>query len=187
MTSGTIEHVCATEPKRAISSAGRPWLGALVLGLGMLSGCAQQPSVVTPAPSVPVAKPASTQSTQDVTAQVSLARSLESQGQIEQAEAQYRQILVVSPGHAKASNGLALLLQARGQFREAAKVLESGLRAHTGEAVLHYNLGVLNELYLLDLQTALEHYKAYQRQQEPADEQVAAWIVDIERRLASSR
>ncbi|MDX5298211.1 MAG: tetratricopeptide repeat protein [Gammaproteobacteria bacterium] len=172
---------------RATSPAARLWLGAVVLGLGMLGGCAQQPSVVKPAPSVSVAKPVSTPPTQDVTAQVNLARSLESQGQTEQAEVQYRQILAISPGHAKASNDLALLLQARGQFREAAKVLESGLRAHTGEAVLHYNLGVLNELYLLDLQAALEHYKAYQSQQEPADEQVAAWIVDIERRLASSR
>jgi len=42
---------------------------------------------------------------------------------------------------------------------------------------------VIAELYLLDLQTALEHYNRYRQLTDKEDQQVAGWIADLERRL----
>ena len=45
------------------------------------------------------------------------------------------------------------------------------------------NLGILFDLYLQDLEQALAHYRRYQELMSEENEQVAGWIVDIERRL----
>ena len=46
----------------------------------------------------------------------------------------------------------------------------------------HFNLAVLGELYLQDMNLALNHFRAYQNLQKLPDENVANWIVDLERR-----
>ncbi len=82
-----------------------------------------------------------------------------------------------------AMNNQALTLREQGQFREAARLLSSGieLAPHTPE--LHYNLAVICELYLFDLNTALEHYRRYRALTDSEDKLVAGWIADLERRL----
>ncbi|MDX1802374.1 MAG: hypothetical protein R3303_15690, partial [Marinobacter sp.] len=50
-------------------------------------------------------------------------------------------------------------------------------------AELHYNLGVLSELYLLDLKTALTEYQRYQQLSGDDNHTVDGWIADLERRL----
>ena len=46
----------------------------------------------------------------------------------------------------------------------------------------HFNLGVLAELYMQDLNLALNHFRLYQGLQKQADQTVANWIIDLERR-----
>jgi hypothetical protein len=50
----------------------------------------------------------------------------------------------------------------------------------------HYNLGVLNELYLQRLDVALQHFEAYQ-QIVGGDKQVEKWIADLTRRVAANQ
>jgi hypothetical protein len=50
----------------------------------------------------------------------------------------------------------------------------------------HYNLGVLNELYLQRLDDALMHFEKYQ-ELGGEDEQVGKWIADLKRRLAAGQ
>jgi len=42
---------------------------------------------------------------------------------------------------------------------------------------------VISEIYLLDLDKALEHYQQYQSLVGEEGSQVAGWIADLERRL----
>ena len=53
-------------------------------------------------------------------------------------------------------------------------------------ALAHYNLGVLNELYLQRLETALQHFQTYQSLV-GEDKQVAKWITDLTRRVAANQ
>jgi hypothetical protein len=51
-------------------------------------------------------------------------------------------------------------------------------------ALAHYNLGVLNELYLQRLDVALRHFEIYQSLVGD-DKQVEKWISDLRRRVAA--
>lgn len=82
-----------------------------------------------------------------------------------------------------AINNQALSLKERDRFREAAKLLRSGIEASPATPELHYNLAVISELYLLDLKAALLHYRRYRELSGTEDKRVAGWIADLERRL----
>jgi hypothetical protein len=53
-------------------------------------------------------------------------------------------------------------------------------------ALAHYNLGVLNELYLQRLDLALQHFERYQ-ELSGEDEQVSKWIADLKRRITGTQ
>lgn len=95
----------------------------------------------------------------------------------------FRKAVALDPSNAPAVNNLALLLQAEHRFTEAAAVLKQGLAASPDVAQLHYNLAVISELYLLDLELALAHYQRYRSLTPNDDSLVAGWVADLERRL----
>lgn len=95
----------------------------------------------------------------------------------------WQKAVELDPTNAVTVNNLALVLKDQYRFSEAVKLLETGI-AHSPEvAELHFNLAVIAELYLLDLDTALVHYNRYLELTESDDQQVAGWIADLERRL----
>jgi len=110
--------------------------------------------------------------------------SLQKQQMPDRAEEAYRKALALDPSTTLASNNLALLLQEQHRFVEAAEVLRAGVRQSPENSELHYNLGIICELYLLDLECALEQYQAYQSVAYEKDEAVEGWIADLKRRLA---
>ncbi len=95
----------------------------------------------------------------------------------------WRKAVELDPTNAVTVNNLALVLKDQHRFAEAAKLLETGLAHSPDVAELHFNLAVIAELYLLDLETALVHYSRYRELTEEDDQQVAGWIADLERRL----
>ncbi|MBO6813016.1 MULTISPECIES: tetratricopeptide repeat protein [Marinobacter] len=95
----------------------------------------------------------------------------------------WKKAVELDPTNAVTVNNLALVLKDQHQFAEAAKLLETGLAYSPDVAELHFNLAVIAELYLLDLETALVHYSRYRELTEEDDQQVAGWIADLERRL----
>lgn len=114
----------------------------------------------------------------------SVARQL---GKNNQAESAYRTAFELNPRDAVSANNLALLLREKGQFREAVTMLQEGLEYSPDTADLHYNLAVIAELYLLDLELALAHYRRFSaltdQQGKREARLVAGWIADLERRL----
>ncbi|ERS90340.1 hypothetical protein Q667_08965 [Marinobacter sp. C1S70] len=95
----------------------------------------------------------------------------------------WHQAVAADPANVRVRNNLALLLKEQERFEEAAEMLEAGLKVTPKVAELHYNLAVISELYLLDLDKALEHYQQYQSLVGEEGSQVAGWIADLERRL----
>lgn len=104
-------------------------------------------------------------------------------GEPQRAVRALERLLQQSPDNAAAANDLALLYRQQGRIEEAAELLRAALEANAGNPRLHYNLAVLSELYLLDLEQALVHYRRYQALTETQDEEVALWIRDLERRV----
>ena len=105
------------------------------------------------------------------------------QGDTELALEQYRQAFSLDPRNALTANNLALLLRKQGRFAEAVSILKKGLEHSPDTEELHYNLAVISELYLLDLDTALHHYRRYRELSNTEGKQVAGWIADLERRV----
>lgn len=105
------------------------------------------------------------------------------QGNAVAAKRAWRQAVELNPADPVVVNNLALLLVEDRSFVEATSLLARGLEHSPRVAELHYNLGVIAELYLLDLQKALAHYQRYREFSEAEDQAVAGWIADLERRL----
>lgn len=104
-------------------------------------------------------------------------------GDVVSAIESWQAAVALDPTDAVTINNLALLLNQQNRFREAARLLERGLEAMPDMAPLHYNLAVINELYLLNLDKALSHYQQYRELTGENDKLVAGWIADLERRL----
>ena len=109
--------------------------------------------------------------------------------------------LALDPVYAPALNQQGLLFRRNGKFLEAEaalvispfnvrrKIAGAYLKAVTAApdyALAHYNLGVLNELYLQRLDTALKHFERYQ-ELVGEDKQVEKWISDLRRRVAANQ
>jgi len=95
----------------------------------------------------------------------------------------WQKAVELDPTNAVIVNNLALVLKDQYRFAEAVKLLETGITHSPEVAELHFNLAVIAELYLLDLETALTHYNHYRELTKADDQEVAGWIADLERRL----
>ena len=79
-----------------------------------------------------------------------------------------------------------MLLRRNGKFLEAEAAYLKAVTASPDYALAHYNLGVLNELYLQRLDSALQHFERYQ-ELAGEDELVEKWISDLQRRVPASQ
>jgi Tfp pilus assembly protein PilF len=102
------------------------------------------------------------------------------------AEGSITDALIIDPRYAPALNQLGMLLRRQGKFQEAEAAYQKAVAASPDYALPHYNLGVLNELYLQRLDVALRHFEEYQALG-GGDKQVEKWIADLKRRVAASQ
>ncbi len=94
--------------------------------------------------------------------------------------------LALDPNHPAALNQLGMLLRRNGKFLEAEAAYMKAVTVSPDYALAHYNLGVLNELYLQRLDIALQNFETYQSLV-GEDKQVAKWIGDLTRRVATNQ
>ncbi len=92
--------------------------------------------------------------------------------------------LAIDAGYAPALNQKGMLLRRNGNFPGAEAAYLKAVTANPDYAWAHYNLGVLNELYLQRLDVALQHFERYQELVDD-DKQVEKWIADLRRRVAA--
>jgi len=94
--------------------------------------------------------------------------------------------LQLNPNNPEALNQLGMLLRRNGKFLEAEAAYLKAVTVNPDYALAHYNLGVLNELYLQRLDVALQHFETYQTLV-GEDKQVEKWISDLRRRVAATQ
>lgn len=119
-------------------------------------------------------------------AHVNLAIIYRENGDTEAAMAEVEAALAIDPNNPAALNQKGLLLRKNGKFVEAEAAYLKAVTASPDYALAHYNLGVLNELYLQQLDVALQHFEVYQSLVGD-DEQVSKWITDLKRRVAANQ
>lgn len=115
-------------------------------------------------------------------AHVNLAILFSNNGDDAAAEASISDALILDAEHPAALNQLGMLRRRQGNFAAAEAAYLKAITAHPGYELAHYNLGILNELYLQRLDVALQYFRKYQ-ELSGENNQVARWIVDLERRI----
>jgi tetratricopeptide (TPR) repeat protein len=103
----------------------------------------------------------------------------------EEAEQMFQRGIEVNPRYVAAYNELGILHRQRGRFEEAAMAYRRAIKADAKYALAYLNLGVLYDLYQRRPQQALEYYERFVALEQ--DEQVDRWIVDLQRRIATSQ
>ena len=108
------------------------------------------------------------------------------QQQPELAEQAFLQAIERDPDDAVAHNHLGILQRRQGRFQEALAQYQRAIEIDYSYASAHLNLGILFDLYLQDLEKALQQYQTYRSLTAGENDGVDGWIVDIERRLKSA-
>lgn len=103
-------------------------------------------------------------------------------GDMEAAEANLSQALELNPQHPIVHNELGILYREAGRFADARKSYEAALEVYPRYHFARRNLAVLCDLYLADLNCALENYESYMATVR-SDDEVAMWISDVRRRI----
>ncbi|NOZ54288.1 MAG: tetratricopeptide repeat protein [Gammaproteobacteria bacterium] len=107
--------------------------------------------------------------------------------EIEKAEQAFQQALKVNSKSAVSLNHLGIIYRGKGKFSEARKNYENALRIDPDYAYAHLNFGILLDLYLGELENALDHYQRFQQLTAQEDKEVKKWIVDLQRRIKAAK
>ena len=103
-------------------------------------------------------------------------------GDLDAAERHLLRALELSPEHPIVHNELGIVYRETGRFAEARESYEAALSLYPGYHFARRNLAVLCDLYLADLECALDNYEAYMATV-VSDAEVSIWIADIRLRL----
>lgn len=101
---------------------------------------------------------------------------------MEKAEENLKKALDINNQHPVAQNELGLVYRKTGRYVEARQLYETLLALYPDFLPARKNLGVLCDIYIQDLNCALEQYEEYLRGI-PEDEKVKIWVADVKSRM----
>jgi tetratricopeptide (TPR) repeat protein len=105
----------------------------------------------------------------------------------DKAEIAFQQAIKSNPEDAVAYNHLGIIKRLQGQFESARLTYQKAIQIDNKYSSAYLNLGILYDIYLQDLEQALQQYKKYQALVGDEDDSVTKWIVDIQRQLKTAR
>jgi Flp pilus assembly protein TadD len=106
-------------------------------------------------------------------------------GNLEAAESALLQALESNPDHPIAHTELGIVYRKTGQFAQARQSYQAALATYPGYHFARRNLAILCDLYLADLECALQNYEAYMATV-PGDDEATMWMADIRQRMGQT-
>jgi len=103
-------------------------------------------------------------------------------GNVEAAEENLLLALDSNPEHPIALNELGIVYRKTGRFTAARRSYEAALAVYPGYHYARRNLAILCDLYLADMNCALDNYEAYMATV-PSDDEASMWIKDLRYRM----
>lgn len=113
---------------------------------------------------------------------INLAMAYRKVEKLKEAEESLTKALEINPNHPVANNEYGMVLRRTGRFAEARAVYEKLLAKYPEFLPGHKNLGILCDLFIGDLECALEHYSVYSAAI-PDDKDMTVWIADLQNRM----
>ena len=107
--------------------------------------------------------------------------------QFEAAEKNLKKSIEINPENPVSFHYLGVIARFKGDFGAAKTRYLKAIDLNPDYAIAHLNLGILCDLYLYDLDQALEHYEKYQSLLDKKDAKVTKWIIDIKRRITKGK
>jgi Flp pilus assembly protein TadD len=105
----------------------------------------------------------------------------------DKAELAFQQSIRLNPADAIAYNHLGILKRLQGEFDAARLTYIKAIQIDNQYAGAYLNLGILYDIYLQDLELALQQYEKYQALTRGENLSVDEWIVDIQRQLKTAQ
>lgn len=87
-----------------------------------------------------------------------------------------------NPNLAQALNLLAYLEQISGNIQQAKEHYKKAIQNKNDYAIAHYNIALLYDVYLQDIESAIPHYEKYMKLINNADKNTADWLEQIKRK-----
>jgi tetratricopeptide (TPR) repeat protein len=109
------------------------------------------------------------------------------EGNPDKAAESFTAAIGLKPDSLPAHNQLGVALRMQGKFHQAEQTYHSALKIEPDYLLAHRNLGILYDLYLGKPKLALQHYKRCQTLRSTKDKEIEGWILDLERRIKSSK
>lgn len=94
--------------------------------------------------------------------------------------------LVKNPNLPQALNLLAYLEQIRGEFKAAESNYKKAIENKPNYSIAYYNLALLYDIYLQDIEKAIPYYELYMELTNNEDKKTADWLEQIKRTKGNS-
>ncbi len=107
-------------------------------------------------------------------------------GRYEDARQALEQATTIKPGDAVAQTHLGIAYRHLGEFDKAAQSYQQALSANPKYANAYLNAGILYDIYLQELNKALQYYEQYKALSGDSDNLVEKWIIDLKRRIGNN-
>ncbi len=124
----------------------------------------------------------------DERAQLNLALIYVKTNKNQQAKQLLKSVLATDSNNSVALEHLAIIARREGQFKKSKSLYLKALE-NSNRPSIHLNLAILLDLYLNELETALEHYKDYQSSENAEQDgiELDKWIADLNLRITRSK
>jgi len=103
--------------------------------------------------------------------------------QLDKAEKTLQLALERNPNMPQAYNLLGYIEKQRGNILKAKEDFQRAIEGKPDYAIAHYNLALLDDIYLQDIPGAIQHYKRYLELTDNEDKDTINWVGELERSL----